>query len=442
MVRTMNVVPTHDTPLKRTKSTRTKRLGKTARESSSSATTHSPKAQESYASSSSVVEDSEAQGASCTSLPAWLMKTFKTLVHNHPLRLLLPQGYRNEESHRETRTDQAPLAPSADDPDNDAIFAFNPFHAPEAEPMAPEPVLPPPDTLSNAPTALPFHAPGPFSSSSVLRASRPIPIMSPAGKQNVYSAHDWQAPLDDLDLDELSYIYATPGPASSIINTEHSDPELEDSPSSASEPTHVNPASDTGYEEDSASQLDFRWEKFDRNRIVAPSVCTSSIYQLQDQSDYDAATRDLQNSFTSPRKVQALSEVGRYDETRWQPYMQLATHPSREESAAEDADEDADDDLNFYAPEGGTGLIPTLPGRSPRHGMRSASPAADAANSQTEELQTASQVAFAPAPGIFISPLRGSQPASERTRPPKTYDGGLEHGSSDDNDSIRSWSGH
>ena len=118
MMRTMRSIPSRPSfpPKKASRTTNNRRAIERTTLGSSSTTAHSPTAELNVASSSSVDEEgqlgrSPSHGYHSTnqhttdysSLPSWLMKTFKTLVNNHPLRLLLPHASSEERTVEQTQ---------------------------------------------------------------------------------------------------------------------------------------------------------------------------------------------------------------------------------------------------------------------------------------------------------------------------------------------------
>ncbi|EAU91630.2 hypothetical protein CC1G_09312 [Coprinopsis cinerea okayama7 len=370
-----------------------------------------------------------------SSLPSWLMNTFKTLVDNHPLKLLLPSSARACPS---STTSVSPGLDSVSDSSTtcvesmepastkERIFAFDPFdpdqesiqsslhgrtrHTPPVQSMhdpdvglsqyhvsrtvrAESPVKPavrPGPSFWSSPIwskRIPSHSPtlvsrnpGPTPkhiTSFDLSFSKPD--FSNHASSSLAPAQDDPFAIEQLDSDYFSHIYATAGPCSSVIGVGFSDQGSEETSDAQADCLHTHP------DLDDFSTVGFTWSKFDRNSIQAPPLPQRPIYRLDEE--YIHSVFNLEDSvvqdFVSERMQPAAD-----------PSKDTAVQPEANRHASQPHSRPATPWINSSTWELMDNSFATGNARTP-------SPVAS-------PVVKAAKPAFAPAPGIFISPLQTS----------------------------------
>lgn len=241
------------------------------------------------------------------SLPSWLANTFSTLVADHPLRLLLPTP-RDDEPVEEQDSSSAledvfvfnpPPETSDARSDSSSCYGFtNGFETFHRDKKATPSILP--SAFSHASAVLgsddqplPFSTPGPDYARSSLpvlpgninlltnypyasSVSFPSPAVSPSSVELFQDAcyHDPNTTnnfISDSMIEGVAYmehapaIYSTPGPGY-VTHHLHFDSPMED----PSDPDASQPHYDIDYD-----SLDFRWKPFNRKgqepRLVQPA---------------------------------------------------------------------------------------------------------------------------------------------------------------------------
>ena len=228
-------------------------------------------------------------------LPSWLANTFSTLVADHPLRLLLPTP-RDDEPVEEQDSSSALEdvfifnLPEASDARSDSSSSYgfkDGFETFNRDKKATLSILPSAFSQASAVLGsddqlLPFSTPGPDYARSSLPAlpgnvnlltnypyassvSFPSPAVSPSSVELFQDAwyHDPNTtnnPISDSVIENAAYIehapaiYSTPGPGY-VTHHLHFDSPIED----PTDPNASQPRSDIDYD-----SLDFRWKPFNR----------------------------------------------------------------------------------------------------------------------------------------------------------------------------------
>ncbi|KAJ7462295.1 hypothetical protein B0H11DRAFT_104516 [Mycena galericulata] len=407
-------------------------------------------------------------------LPAWLANTFSTLTTKHPLRLLLPTQTKSESEPTPSRPRQVQVADDDDDspfsfcapadpmnasPPNDMSIEAESNHDAEPSTQSTQTPCPPStepafiDRPSSLPdeTFVPFSTPGPGSvaSRSVVSDSMPSirlpestsvefpPAFTPmphiihhersyvncapsfvpqlqstpapqhcnASTETSIMYHDRENTTDnrpawDPVLNHGAYIdiFSTPGPGCRAPT-----PVYFDSPTE--HPSDSDPLQ-PGYELDS---LDFRWEPFIQ-KAPEERVCTSPPKPSIGTPD----PAPISNSDDYYYEIQV--DPDGEDDADGQLYASINMAPTSIESP---------DPFSFAPP---PDVMPTgHPEPSEQSEKTTATP------------ERSVLPFFAPAPGIFISPLRGNEAAASPKPAGSTQAGDDGLGSQSSNDSIEDW---
>ncbi|KAH7914135.1 hypothetical protein BJ138DRAFT_1212496 [Hygrophoropsis aurantiaca] len=311
-------------------------------------------------------------------LPNWLVSTFQTLGPEHPLRGLLPLEQdvtREWVAHAvvpasETR---APAIEPAERSVPDEIFAFNPFCAEIELEQAIETSLSssvPPDGKDDA---IYRHLTPIFSNDLdndvVVNASPEINSMLISGNPSLHDdspAFNYAVASPTLVAQDHARLFSTPGPNFAQSRTVYFDSPLEDPASSDS----LEPQD---FELDLES-LDFRWTPFDRKDVLHQD-------SLQNLPTFNHRTIE-------PDPKQFSTGTIHNDANIDSCYV-----PTTEEDSENEYWADDDEDFAMLADIPNTDFLLSL------SSSRSSTPAEEGNKPET---------VFAPAPGIFISPLRNA----------------------------------
>jgi len=257
-------------------------------------------------------------------LPSWLANTFSTLVADHPLRLLLPTP-RDDEPLEEQDSSSAledvfvfnPPEPSDARSDSSSSYGFTDgFEAFHRDKKATPSILP--SAFSHASVVLgsdnqplPFSTPGPDYARSSLTAlpgninlltnypyassvSFPSPAVSPSSvpfqDACYHDLHTTNNFISDSMIEGVAYmehapaIYSTPGPGY-VAHHLHFDSPIED----PTDPDALQPHYDIDYD-----SLDFRWKPFNRKGQEPRPVQSADTYLWAESHDQALDQNDSQ----------------------------------------------------------------------------------------------------------------------------------------------------
>ncbi|KAJ7497285.1 hypothetical protein FB451DRAFT_1386569 [Mycena latifolia] len=398
-------------------------------------------------------------------LPAWLTSTFSTLTTKHPLRLLLPR-----------RTESEPTSSS---PRSVLVEEENPFSfCPPADPLRVSPsthVSPPPSAeaanteLSTRSTHTPPYSPSP----------------APKFLCNTFSLPD--ASFDDIPP------FSTPGPGS-IVSRSHSIPSVH-----FPQPHHVEYAPAFGYmpavhPQESVNVSPTFVPPLHSTPIAKcltrPSDSTNIALFPHDHNEHDGSTyhpspnhSPYENIFTTPVRRPVYFDSPTEDPSdsdplepgyelesldfKWEPFIQKpaneedltpAPKPSQDAPVISNSDDyyyeikvdpegEDDKDGQLYA---SINMEPVSVERFMSPGPFSFAPPRDLSPTaglyQHQQIQKTTTTTehpvpqfFAPAPGIFVSPLRNKEPPTSPRAVPSAQVGDDPRSSQASNDTIEDW---
>ncbi|KAJ7647346.1 hypothetical protein FB45DRAFT_196525 [Roridomyces roridus] len=311
-----------------------------------------------------------------TNLPTWLADTFSELNTTHPLRLLLP-----------ARTDSEPKSVpmpmkdgNKDGEETRFSFSLEPSSCeepPSTETSNPEPASH--GELISQPPSLPFSTPGPASHL----------VVTPPRSQVFFP------PIDPIAIPqtENSYTFAH------FRHVQPSEPHNQEDDALLLEPYYAasSPAQENGT---------------DVFSTPGPGYAPPPVY-------FDSPTADPESD-----PLQPGYELDSLD-FRWEPFIQKAAADDYYYETRAEPDGEDDEDGQLYM------KISMEPARSPSCTPFSFAPPPDTTPAKTPE--RSAPACFAPAPGIFISPLRGSG-AEESPKHAAAVEG-----SQTSDDSIEDW---